>query len=77
MNSRLGIVVTMLSILILIGVLRGNGTTPSIIGVIKCQPLDNSLLVILIISGIVLTAVGAYLNRDGYLKKKEYGYTFT
>ena len=67
----------MIFMLILIGILRGSGTTPSIIDVIKCEPLDNILLVILIISGIIITAIGAYLNRIDYLKKKKFGYTFT
>ena len=67
----------MLAILIVIGILRGNGSTPSMIGVVKCLPLDNGLIVILIICGIILTTLGAILNRIDYKKKKSFGYKFT
>jgi hypothetical protein len=67
----------MLAILIVVGILRGNGSTPSTIGVVKCLPLDNGLIAILIIFGIILTTLGAFLNRIDYKRKKNFGYKFT
>lgn len=55
---------------------RGNGKTPSVVGVTKCLPADHIILVLLIISGIVYTVIASLWVRRDYIYKKQIGYNF-
>ena len=53
----------MLFLLFITSLFRGNGKTPSVVGVTKCQPADHGIFASLIIGGIILTFAGAYVTR--------------
>ncbi len=64
----------MICILILASVLRGPGKTPSVIGVIRCDPADHAILACLILSGIMLTILGSVWNNSDHKKKMSLSY---
>ena len=55
---------------------RGNGKTPSIIGVTKCEPLDITILILLILAGCAFTYISAKWGAKEFDYKKKIGYTF-
>jgi hypothetical protein len=50
----------MVIILFLISYFRGSGKQPSVVGVVRCQPVDIFLLVLLIVIGIIYTIIAAF-----------------
>ena len=64
-------------VLVIIQVLRGSGTKPSLIGVERCDALDWVLFSILILSGVILTYVALKVNFAEYEKKVKARYNFT
>ena len=66
----------MLCILFIVGVFRGSGHVPSVIGVQKCDPADDALLAILLVAGFVQMIIGAIWVNQELKIKKELGYTF-
>lgn len=68
--------ISMLGILFIIGLFRGSGKVPSVIGVLKCTALDNVLLAILLAAGFVQMIIGAIWVNQEFKIKKQLGYTF-
>lgn len=66
----------MVCIVFVCSLFRGNGKTPSVIGVTKCLPADHTILTLLIISGFVFTVIASMWVRNDYLYKKQIGYNF-
>lgn len=65
------------SLLVIIQVLRGSGKKPSVVGIKRCDTLDWTLFVILILSGVILTYVAMKINFAEYEEKLLVGYHFT
>lgn len=74
--EKLGINFAMVVTLSIVSYLRGDGKS-SPINVSKCDPLDWGLLFILIIIGIILTAVGTSIVKRVFKIKSENSYKFT
>lgn len=66
----------MLLLLFLTSLFRGNGKTPSVVGVTKCKPNDHIIFASLLLGGIILTVIGGVLVQREYKKKVELGYVF-
>ena len=66
----------MLVILFVLTLLRGQGNVPSLIGVIRCDPLDWVLFGLLILLSIAITVVVLVKLRREYTEKKAAGYIF-
>lgn len=73
-NLKTLFALTMVMIVFLCSLFRGNGKKPSVVGVTKCQPFDHVLLVALIMSGILFTVGAAFWVRKDYVYKKQIGY---
>jgi hypothetical protein len=67
----------MLAVLTIVAILRGNGETPSVAGIRKCDSLDWVLLSILIITALFCSIYGIQcVLKPEYEKKKQIGYKF-
>jgi hypothetical protein len=61
----------MLAVLTIVAILRGNGETPSVAGIRKCDSLDWVLLSILIITALFCSIYGIQcVLKPEYEKKK-------
>ena len=75
-TRKLYLNISMLVILFLVSLFRGDGKNPSVVGVTKCKAADNVLLAILIVSGLVELIVGScWINQELKVKKR-LGYDF-
>lgn len=59
-TRKLYLNISMLIILFIITLFRGNGTQPSVVNVKKCIPADYGLLAALIICAVLEAALGSY-----------------
>ena len=66
----------MLFILFILTLLRGPGSEPSLIGVVRCDALDWILFGTLIFLSIAITLLVIYILRKEYAEKKAAGYPF-
>jgi uncharacterized membrane protein YfcA len=66
----------MLLILFVLTLLRGPGDEPSLIGVVRCDPMDWVLFSVLIALSVVVTVIVLVILRREYAEKKGAGYTF-
>ena len=74
--SKLALHYGMLALMVILGILRGPGVKPSLIGVERCQPLDYIFLLTLLICAIIFTRIGTQIMKSDYEKKEEVGYPF-
>ena len=61
LNYKLGLNVVMISTLILVQVLRGSGSEPSVIGATRCTPIDWVLFASLLAFALVMTILAIFL----------------
>ena len=62
--------------LFLVQILRGDGKTPSIIDVEKCEPVDHVLLAIQLSGGVLFTIFSSWWIRRDFKLKEELSYPF-
>lgn len=66
----------MLALLIILTLLRGPGNTPSIVKIKRCQPLDWTLLALLIAAALALTVAAGLIQRYEDTLKRKVNFTF-
>lgn len=76
MNRKLVLNLSMLVILLLVNLFRGNGVNPSVIGVKKCTGGYFGVLASLIIAGLIEFIIGVWWVRSDFTTKKRLGYKF-
>jgi uncharacterized membrane protein YfcA len=67
----------MMIILFVVAFLRGTGKKPSVIGVTKCDTVDHTLFILLIVSGLIVTIISVVILKKEYNYKVKVGYKFT
>ena len=75
-NYKLGLNVVMIVSLVLVQVLRGSGSEPSVIGATRCKPIDWALFSSLLVFALVMTILAICIQRREYESKKRMNYTF-
>jgi hypothetical protein len=76
LNWKLLFALSMITLIFICSLLRGNGKTPSVVGVLKCDAADHTILVLLIVSGFVYTIIASRWGQKEHLYKKSIGYNF-
>ena len=66
----------MMLILFVVQFMRGSGKEPSIIGSTRCTTIDWTMLVILFVCCLIMTIIGAMVQRKEYAHKVAIGYEF-
>ena len=74
--SKLALNYGMLAIMVILQLLRGPGSEPSIIGINRCDNLDWVLLTALILMCCLLTIAGCRMMQIEYESKEAAGYKF-
>ena len=76
LNYKFGLNVVMIASLVLVQVLRGSGSEPSVIGATRCTPIDWVLFASLLVFALAMTILAICLQRREYEYKKKIGYNF-
>jgi len=75
-TRKLYLNISMLIILFLVSLFRGDGKKPSVVGVKKCTPADNGILASLIIAAVFEFVVGVWWISQELKTKKRLGFEF-
>lgn len=73
-NRKLYLNISMLLILFLVSLFRGDGKNPSVIGVKKCTSPDSGILATLIIAAVIEFAIGVWWISQELKTKKRVGF---
>ena len=76
LNYKFGLNIVMIIALILVQVLRGSGSEPSVIGATRCTPIDWVLFASLLIFALAMTILAIFMQRREYEYKKKISYNF-